>query len=302
MAPRLLTVAALAALPAAFAAYTLGVSVAHLATPMADAVVTWSGIVEASKGDWVAVCCDAPTGGYFWWYYTSGAPSGSLNVTLWGNGKSSGCDSIHLAYYDTANAVLGTSPSITVAPMIQQIHLSLTPVPTSVVVDFVSSGPGAAPACHYGTSAGALDNVARANTTRVSTIGNLSYAVLTGLASATRYYYACTDGAVTSETHSFVSRPAGPARVAVWADFGVDDGFGLDQIRADSEAGAFDVVVHAGVRGCCLRVCARRAFAARASPHPTHAPHHTRRHQITGRRRISRTISSRRIRPTAISS
>ena len=32
----------------------------------------------------------------------------------------------------------------------------------------------------------------------------------------------------------------------MWADFGVDDGFGLEQILRDAGAGAFDLIMHAG--------------------------------------------------------
>lgn len=78
-------------------------------------------------------------------------------------------------------------------------------------------------------------------------VASSSQARLTGLAPATRYYYACTDGVETSDTFSFVNQQdARPAVVAVFADFGVDDGFGLAQIAEDAAAGSFDVVVHAG--------------------------------------------------------
>lgn len=39
---------------------------------------------------------------------------------------------------------------------------------------------------------------------------------------------------------------ARPPVIAVFADFGVDDGFGLYQITADAQAGVFDFVLHAG--------------------------------------------------------
>lgn len=184
-------------------------------------------------------------------YYTNGQPSGTQEITLWASGKSSGCDSIYVAYYDASNAVLATTPTISVSPMIQQLHLSLTPDPTAVVVEYVSSGTApvgsSGAGCSYGTSPGpGQTSFAAASTTHYSTIGNLSSARLAGLAANTTYYYSCSDGQLSSAVYSFVAAPAWPPRVVVLADFGVDDGFGLDQLTDDADAGAFDLVIHAG--------------------------------------------------------
>ena len=136
--------------------------------------------------------------------------------------------------------------------MVQQVHLSVTPDPSVVVVDFVSSS-GAAPAasCAYGPTA-ALGSVAPATCSSFDTIGSVCYASLTGLRSDTAYFYSCSDGdALASSVAIFTNAPSPtslgrPLTVAVWADFGVDDGFGLDQITHDVGAGAFDLILHAG--------------------------------------------------------
>jgi hypothetical protein len=64
-----------------------------------------------------------------------------------------------------------------------------------------------------------------------------------------RVFYACGDEFATSETWNFTAggvQPGMPQRVAVFADFGVNDGFGLAQIASDAEAGLFDFSLHAG--------------------------------------------------------
>jgi hypothetical protein len=216
---RLLAAVAGAAIAAAAGAkYTLDISVGTLSVPAADTVVSWTGIAEARSGDWVAICC--PDGTYFWWLYTSGASSGSVNTTLWANGKASNCDTIHAAYYDGSNAVLGTSPEVAITRMIQQVHLSLSGVDANaVVVDYVSSGadaPSQAANCSYGTSPGALTFVAPSVVSSFATIGHMLYAVMSGLKPGTKYFYACGDGHLTSQTFSFTHKPADhPPRVAV---------------------------------------------------------------------------------------
>lgn len=246
------------------AKYTLSSSVTVLSTPTAVSNVSWTGITEAAKGDWVAIACAAPTGGYYWWDYTSGASTGWIQLQLWANGKSSGCDSILVQYY-SANAVIGESGPITFPPLIQQVHLSVQSDPTRMTVDFVSSSPAAFATanCSYAVAGTGEWAVAQATTQSYSTIGKLSYAVLTGLAANTSYAYFCGDGGALSEVLAFVNQPAyapiddapesGPApggprpvTVGVFADFGVDDGFGLAQIAADAASGAFDLVLHAG--------------------------------------------------------
>ena len=134
--------------------------------------------------------------------------------------------------------------------MIQQVHLSVVQRDaTAMAVDFVSSSGGNATGagCSWGTSPANLAQTAAASTIEYPTIGRLHQALLTGLKPATRYWYACFDSEVRSAVYSFVNQQAArPAVVAVYADFGVDDGFGVDQINADFQDGAFDFVLHAG--------------------------------------------------------
>jgi hypothetical protein len=246
------------------AKYTLSSSVTHLSTPTALSTISWVGITEAAKGDWVALACAAPTGGYYYWDYTDGTPTGSIQMQLWANGKSSGCDSILVEYYSN-NAVIGESGPITFPPLIQQIHLSVQSDPTVMTVDFVSSSPAAFASanCSYAVAGTGEWAVVPATTHSYTTIGKLSYAVMTGLAVNTTYAYSCQDGGAVSEVLTFVNQPryapiddapeSGPApggprpvTVAVFADFGVNDGFGLAQLAADAASGVFDLVLHAG--------------------------------------------------------
>lgn len=240
--------AALAAATSA-SAFQMSINVTNLTTQYAPANVSWNGNQAAADGDWLAVVC-LPSQTYFWWVYTNGAASGSSLISLYANGKSSNCDSIAVAYYDTGSAIVGMTQPITVAPMIQQMRLSQVSDPSALVVDFVSSTPeGGIASCSYGTSPTGLTSYARAVTAHFATIGNVSHALLTQLAPNTRYYYACKDAGATSEIASFVAAPeptGRPYTVAVFADFGVDDGFGLEQIQQDAWAGKFDAVCHSG--------------------------------------------------------
>jgi len=235
---------AAAAAVVAAAAATLTSSLTRLSTPRAWTNITWHNPAAAS-GDWLTIRCSGSST-YFSWTYTSGAVSGTQLYQLFSGGHAqSACSAINVALYSGGSVVAATA-DIPVGPMIQQIHISMNDDPSVMVVDWVSTAAGSAPACSYGETP-ALGSTARGNATAFSTIGSVSYALLTGLKPATTYYYACTDGLVTSETHSFVNRPANPtSRIAVWADFGVDDGFGLDQIAADVDAGKFDYILHAG--------------------------------------------------------
>jgi acid phosphatase type 7 len=239
---------------AAFASsQTLKSTVTHMSGPVANATVTWSGIKNPSSEDWITISCGPAFTDYFWWYYvTTVASSGSQDITLWANGKNSTCDTIAVQYKNAAGTTVAQTAPITIAPMIQQMRLSLVSDPTSMVVDFVSSGfNGDAYGCSYGTSPDALTQSVPAATTRVSTIGTLANALLTGLEIDTRYYYACTDGELVSDVYSFLNQPSveslqRPITVAVFADFGVDDGFGLDQITTDAVSGKWDAICHAG--------------------------------------------------------
>lgn len=116
-----------------------------------------------------------PTGGYYWWQYTSGKSTDSQEMHLWATGLKSGCNSIYVAYYTGGNSVIGETPLLPVLPMIQQVHLSLVQNDTtSVVVEFVSSGSGDKYSCAFGESPGSLTNVAKADSFGFPTIGTLA--------------------------------------------------------------------------------------------------------------------------------
>ena len=256
--------AALAASPLAAAApATLTSTLTRLTTPRAMTNLTWS-FDGAATGDWLTIRCgNAST--YFSWSYTDGSKLGTQTYELFANGKLSACDTINVALYSAAGAVVAATADIAVDPMIQQVHLSMTSDESEMVVDFVSSGGGAAPACSYGTTP-ALGSTAAGAGAVYSTIGLVANALLTGLKPATTYYYACTDGVVTSQTYSFVNRPyaqGSTLRIGVLADFGVDDGFGLAQLDSDVQAGAFDMILHVS-----LRRISRRSLLLRLTHFP----------------------------------
>ena len=182
--------------PHGSAKYSLNITTSELSSPHDAANVSWSGISEAASGDWIAVCCDQPTGGYYWWQYTSGRSQGSQEMHLWATGLKSGCDNIYVAYYTSGNTVIGESPLIPVRPMIQQVwrlifshawrrvlrrvclvqvHLSLVQADdTSVVIEFVSSGSGADFSCSYGLSPSSLTSTVPATSFGFPTIGSLA--------------------------------------------------------------------------------------------------------------------------------
>lgn len=108
--------------PHGSAMYSLNITASELSSPHDTANVSWSGISEAASGDWIAVCCDQPTGGYYWWQYTSGQSHGFQEMHLWATGLKSGCDKVYVAYYTSGNTVIGESPLIPVRPMIQQVR------------------------------------------------------------------------------------------------------------------------------------------------------------------------------------
>lgn len=225
-------------------------SVTTLTVPAAETVVTWSGVDGASASDWIALFCTGGT--YYYWIYATGEPAGSATMRLFANVPASGCIRVEFGYYKGGSVLMRSAP-ITIMPMIQQVHLSLTSDPTQMVIDFVSTGSGASPSCSYGASPSALTQTAPATAARAApAIGNVSHALLTGLSPGALVYYSCSDGYVASAVTSFragavpAAGAGAPQRVAVWADFGVNDGFGLDQIAEDAIAGAFDFALHAG--------------------------------------------------------
>jgi hypothetical protein len=228
---------------------TLTSSVTELTQPSALTTVTWSGVQNPSTSDWVAVFCTGGT--YYWWVYATGKADDSIDMMLFANSPGSGCESLQLGYWQGKDVAFTSAP-ITYVPMIQQVHISLTSNLSNMVVDFVSSGAGSDAACFFGTSPTGLVRKAAAVTTNYATIGNVSHALLTGLVPGDRVYYQCTDGVVSSQVYNFsagavpVAGSGAPQRIAVWADFGVNDGFGLQQIAEDAAAGAFDFSLHAG--------------------------------------------------------
>lgn len=199
-------------------------SVTRLSTPTAWTDISWSNVPNPSTSDWLAVFCTGGT--YYWWVYASGQASGSTSMRLFANSPGSGCTSLEVSYYHSS-AILMTTAPIPIDPMIQQVHLSLTNDPTEMVVDFVSSGGGSSPNCVYGSVPSSLTQVARANTTYIKTIGNVSHALLGGLTPGQRVFYACSDSAVASSEYNFTAgalQQGKPQTVAVFADFGVNDG------------------------------------------------------------------------------
>ncbi len=236
----------LSSLAIAYGAPSISSSVTRLSSPTAWTNVSWSGVPNPSTSDWLAVFCTGGT--YYWWVYTSGQASGSSSMRLFANSPGSGCTSLEVSYYHS-NAILMTTAPIPIDLMIQQVHLSLTNDPTEMVVDFVSTAGGASPACHYGDSATSLTQVAPATTTIINTMGNVSHALLSGLTPGKRVFYACSDSLASSDVFNFTAgaqQDGKPQTVAVFADFGVNDGFGLDQIAQDAAAGLFDLSLHAG--------------------------------------------------------
>jgi hypothetical protein len=129
----------------------------------------------------------------------------------------------------------------------EQVHLSLTGSPTSIAVDFVAPAAATAITASYGSpaKAAAVNCVKEALNTFQA---NWCTAVFGGLAANTVYTYQLTaDGKVF--TANFTNQPASRDPVfAVYADFGLGNDESLNALIADSEAGGFDYVIHAGVR------------------------------------------------------
>jgi len=128
-------------------------------------------------------------------------------VTLWANGLSSSCDQLYATYYDASSAVVATSNRVSNTPMIQQVQLHATTDPAIMVVSFVSSGEPAASGagCYYGVTAPTAFAPAQPFAS-ADTIGNVTYATLTGLTVNSSYVYYCTDGVLTSAPAAFWNR------------------------------------------------------------------------------------------------
>jgi len=233
----------------------MNISIATLTTPWATATVSFDQIPDPQEDDRLAVVCVSE--GYvltteYWQRVTAAVVAGSEEVQLFAGATAAGCPGLVVVYYQEID-VIAVTPRIAVAPMVQQVRLSLTNDASQAVVDWVSTFPAGGPpqVVRYGLSAGALTMTASANESAVANVGRVSYALLAGLAQNTRYYYAVVDGsgassAVASWLHRPAPTPQQPQRIAIWADFGVEDGFGLAAIVADASAGAFDLILHAG--------------------------------------------------------
>jgi len=112
------------------------------------------------------------------------------------------------------------------------------------------------PVVHYGTSEASLSLVASARTNLfregMGTPICVYEAVMGNLVNNTRYYYRAGDA--DTALHSFMAPPPvgelphgdQPAIYAVLADFGMWNDVSLNQLIAESAAGAFDVTIHAG--------------------------------------------------------
>ena len=224
-------------------------SVTTLSTPVADTIVSWTDVPSPSTSDWIALFCT--NGTYYYWVYATGKASDSVTMRLFANAVGTGCTTLQFGYYSGSN-VLMYSDEITFTPMIQQIHLSMTSNTSEMVIDYISTGSGTSASCSYGSSAGSLTQIATGTMIQNLILGNVSYVRLTGLTPVTRVYYQCTDGDVTSAVYNFspgatpIAGVGTPQKIAVFADFGVNDGFGLDQIAEDATNGAFDFCLHAG--------------------------------------------------------
>lgn len=130
----------------------------------------------------------------------------------------------------------------------EQLHLSVTGRKGEMALDFV---------VHPATATGVtvkLDGVAVASDCKTATLNKYEAqwctALFTGLAPNSVHTYAVTSSA-GSATFSFTSEPsARPPIMAVYADFGLSNDESLKALLADSKAGGFDYVIHAGDWAC----------------------------------------------------
>ena len=245
--------AALAAALGSGELLTMNSSISTLASPWATATISFADIPDPQEDDRLAVVC---VSGYYqittvyWQRVSAPVVAGSEQVPLFAGANTAGCPHLAVAYYQEIDLIAVTEP-IATAPMVQQVRLSLTNDPATAVVDWVSTlGAGTTGLVAFGESAGALNSSAPAVESDVPNVGKVCYALLSGLRADTRYFYRVFDGVAQSAVTSFLHRPAvtpdRPQRIAIFADFGVEDGFGLAQIVADANSGAFDLVLHAG--------------------------------------------------------
>ena len=134
---------------------------------------------------------------------------------------------------------------LSVAVAQEQVHLSLTGSTDTMAIDFVASQTST---LTYGTpgsppqSAPVDCKVATLNTYTAS----FCTAVMAGLAKDTLYTYTIKGGATTFSAN-FTNQPSSRDPVfACYADFGLGNDESLAALIADSDAGGFDYVIHAG--------------------------------------------------------
>jgi len=134
--------------------------------------------------------------------------------------------------------------------------IACAPTLSTQVSWVVHANCSGSPVVHYGTSEASLGLVASARTNLfregMSTPICVYEAVMGNLVNNTRYYY--RPGDANTPLYSFmVPPPTGqllpggkPIIYGVLADFGLNNDVSLAQLLQEGEAGAFDVVLHAG--------------------------------------------------------
>ena len=127
----------------------------------------------------------------------------------------------------------------------EQVHLSLTADPTAVAVDFVAPADAADVTATYGNPAknAAVDCVTQTLNTYKAQFCTAVFGP--ALQANTVYSYTLTAGGKAFTTN-FTNQPARDPIYAVYADFGLGNDLSLSRLIADSEAGGFDYVIHAG--------------------------------------------------------
>ena len=186
-----------------------------------DVIVSWSGVENASKNDWVAIFCPADLGSdtdYLDYLYTNTAsPSGSVRFTNLLNMR---CEYGFRYYYGTKNSE-GRYPLVAISNKVQlakgitevtQIHASLTQEPSQMQITWVTGSNKYNPTIIYGLSEANLNQTATsdastsqtyradqmcgspANTTSQATFrdpGWIHSVLLEDLQPNTLYFYQC---------------------------------------------------------------------------------------------------------------
>ena len=142
-------------------------------------------------------------------------------------------------------AIAALISATTVLAQPEQVHLSLTADPTAIAVDFVAPADAAGVTAAYGNPAknAAVDCVTQTLNTYKAQFCTAVFGP--GLAANTVYSYTLPAGGKAFTTN-FTNQPARDPIYAVYADFGLEADYSLKSLIADSEAGGFDYVIHAG--------------------------------------------------------